>query len=467
MKNNFLKQFLNGGQQQYLFFFCIVLLSRIPFINAGYGAEEDSWGMMNAMQRMALTGRFEISRFPGHPIPEFIFGLMPFTPYYVINICTAFLSALAAVFFAAVLNQYKIKKAFWYAAALSFIPVIFIKSTDNMDYVWALAFIIMAWYFFLRQWLVLSAVLLALAFASRFTSIVFLPSVLMLLYFEHKKWKSVTTYALVFIVTVIICYSQIIIHYDSKVYVVPYILGFPDLLKTLYKSSIGVWGLLGCVAACGMIIQIAVGNCIINRQNKMVVWLALVLALLLFIWQPHKAAYLIVALPFLVFLWAVYGNGKYVTSITCLLIASNFLGGLYLKDAYRTKQPGSIELKIAGQPILFDVCKGPLLAEHEKRLQKIDFINTVLDTLPLLKQPAIILSGWYTNELEVLARRRHITLNCMYFMEPQLLEKNCAQHITVYFLPQQDAVNDIRWKVSNLTKNFSQPLFKSNTPFIF
>ena len=53
----------------------LVLLSRLPFLNAGYGVEEDSWGIAVAAYHTQLYGIMEASRLPGHPVNEFIYSI--------------------------------------------------------------------------------------------------------------------------------------------------------------------------------------------------------------------------------------------------------------------------------------------------------------------------------------------------------------------------------------------------------
>ena len=61
---------MNFSDRKYLPFFIlfiVVFISRLPFLSAGYGVEEDSWGIALAAAHTALTGVYEPSRFPGHP----------------------------------------------------------------------------------------------------------------------------------------------------------------------------------------------------------------------------------------------------------------------------------------------------------------------------------------------------------------------------------------------------------------
>jgi hypothetical protein len=60
----------------WLFLLClVVLISRLPFLDAGYGVEEDSWGIAVAAYHTNLYGVMEASRLPGHPVNEFIYSV--------------------------------------------------------------------------------------------------------------------------------------------------------------------------------------------------------------------------------------------------------------------------------------------------------------------------------------------------------------------------------------------------------
>ncbi len=52
--------------------FVFVLLSRLPFLDAGYGVNIDAWRVARAARTIALSHRYEASRLPGYPVQEFI-----------------------------------------------------------------------------------------------------------------------------------------------------------------------------------------------------------------------------------------------------------------------------------------------------------------------------------------------------------------------------------------------------------
>ena len=68
------KLFPENTVAQFIFLSLVVFLSRLPFLSAGYGSEEDAWLLPLTAKNIALSGRYELSRAPGHPLQEIIYS---------------------------------------------------------------------------------------------------------------------------------------------------------------------------------------------------------------------------------------------------------------------------------------------------------------------------------------------------------------------------------------------------------
>ena len=77
----------------------VVLLTRIPFIFSGFGAEEDAWGLILTARNISLTGIYEVSRMPGHPVQELLLSLIYKLPSWFLNLLTAIISTIGVLFF--------------------------------------------------------------------------------------------------------------------------------------------------------------------------------------------------------------------------------------------------------------------------------------------------------------------------------------------------------------------------------
>jgi hypothetical protein len=152
------------------FILLVIFLSRLPFLNNGYGSEEDAWGLALTVKHIALNGAYEASRLPGHPLQELVYSLVWNQGAFVFNLLTALISTAGIGFFISAFRKLNLRYAITSGIILAFIPVIYINSTNDMDYMWALSFILVAFYFLVKKNPILSGIFIGLAVGCRITS---------------------------------------------------------------------------------------------------------------------------------------------------------------------------------------------------------------------------------------------------------------------------------------------------------
>src|SRR6266508_3351426 len=54
----------------------VFYLTRLPFINEGYGTDPDAWRVVMTAQHLWDTGQYFPSRLPGNPLHEFVVALL-------------------------------------------------------------------------------------------------------------------------------------------------------------------------------------------------------------------------------------------------------------------------------------------------------------------------------------------------------------------------------------------------------
>ncbi|MEZ5068545.1 MAG: hypothetical protein R2847_08650 [Bacteroidia bacterium] len=124
-----------------LFIALVVLSSRLIFVDAGFGSEEDAWGYAVNAQLMEQSHTYEYARMPGHPVVEYVYSWLPVKEAWIFNICTALLSTIAVIFFFLILDRYRLQAVIG-SLMLAFTPAFYIHSSDAMDYNWSLMFFI-------------------------------------------------------------------------------------------------------------------------------------------------------------------------------------------------------------------------------------------------------------------------------------------------------------------------------------
>jgi hypothetical protein len=159
MKNTFL----------FLMVFSIVLVSRLPFIDAGYGIEQDGWRVAATARYFALSGEYKVSRFPGFPIVEFVCSLVWKHGALAMNFLTALASAVTAGMLSLIAKRYGSRDSILLALTFAFTPIVFINSTVTMDYLWAMMFVSLGWYAGLNGKPIFAGLLLGIAIGCRIT----------------------------------------------------------------------------------------------------------------------------------------------------------------------------------------------------------------------------------------------------------------------------------------------------------
>jgi hypothetical protein len=445
--------------------FLIVFLSRLPFISAGYGVEEDSWGIALAAFHTKITGVYEPSRFPGHPVQELIYSALWGQGPIVYNILTAFFSSIAAVSFALILKHFNFRYYFLAALAFAFTPVVYISSSYTIDFMWSEAFVLMSFYAVLKNRLTLSGVLLGLAVGCRVTCGVMLIPFLLIIAEDfdfHKNLRILLKIGIPMLVTSIIAFLPLFIQFGSSFFMYYDQFPYPPAAKVLYKASVGVFGLIGmmavivfvCIALAGK--RLRLPSELFPQLNKKVVYasvLIITLYLISYFRLPQKSGYLIPVIPFLLILSGYYLNARSFKIFCSLLIASSFFCSINLTDKLRGAVFSDLAytFKISGQEIFFDPVSGPVFSDLSKRLQKMKYTDEVIEKARRLDPRTVIIAGWWYNEIMVTMidqEQKPVVIFESYIPEQKMKEYILSGYKIAY-LPEQNIYNDLMYKIKS------------------
>lgn len=448
----------------------IVLLFRLPFISAGYGSEEDAWGLAVTARNTFHTRVYEVSRIPGHPLQELIYALTWNNSPLLFNFMTALFSSVTVFVFGKILIHLNIKNVIPACIALAFTPVYYIASTNTMDYVWALCFILCSFYFILKKRFFLSSLFIALAVGCRITSVIAWIPFAVYLFREIEKEKragallqfffnSLVLSLLVYL-PVLHIYGFSFLNYNNQ-------FGYPPLIKSFFKASVGVWGSIGLAAFIYLSVVTVKSflkkSFVPGEKNVMLLFFVyLVLFLIIHIKEPHKAAYLIPVLPFLILFFAKYSSKRQLVVFATALVISSFSFGINLADSNRSSIGSALSFRkeINGQQVSFDLLKGALLDDYEKRLQRMAFAKqVVLKAKTELKEKSLIITSYWQNY--ILMQQDYEGLPSVKFAqyvdELQLLNFK-REGYQIYYLPEADKWNDAAYK-KIFTAQCGNPLF--------
>jgi hypothetical protein len=163
--------------------------SRVPFLNSGFGDDIDAWMMANSAYDLITEHVYSTSRAPGYPLPEYIDSLVIQHGWLATNTLTMILSLASVIVFAKILKRLNVPNKGLLVVTYAFLPILWINSTNTMDYMWALSFIIFTWFFALRHQWGVAGLMMGLAVASRITSAALILPFLYLLMTETRGRK--------------------------------------------------------------------------------------------------------------------------------------------------------------------------------------------------------------------------------------------------------------------------------------
>jgi hypothetical protein len=448
----------------------LVLCSRLPFLDGGYGVEEDSWGIAVAAYHTHLYGVMEASRLPGHPVNEFVYSLFWGYGSWLLNFFSALCSVISFILFYLTAKKLNVKHYAWASLALVFTPVVYINSTCTIDYLWALMFALASFYTLVNKKLVWSAIFLALAVGCRINAAVLFVPYLCWYFFESNKQTNLKPYIIfsgVFAATNFLCFIPIIQVYGWNFFSYSDQFPYPNWAKILYKASIGVIGLPSLILLIFLFIKNLKDFKVkikLNALNLMFFSL-LILQIGAYLMLPQKSAYLMLLVPFGILWLSHYFTPKSFLWLCMAIIFSSFFMSVNLTDHFRGAQHSKLAIKktIAGQEIFFDPLTGPLINDYSKRLNKLDYTAQVLNKVQKINYPTVIICGWWFNQIliEQMELPTQGLVRFAFYLSPDLMEQYQLKGYQIYYLSEQEVYNDLFYGFSR-TKAMANPFLFVN-----
>lgn len=470
---------MNFSDRKYLPFlvlFIVVFVSRLPFLSAGFGVEEDSWGIVLAAAHTALTGTYEPSRFPGHPVHEFIYSAFPFHSALFYNLFSTFFSALATLFFALILQHLKFKHFIIAALALAFTPVFYISSTYTIDFVWTIAFILISFFCLLKEKFIFCGIFLGLAIGCRITSgAMFLP--FLIIFWQKNNMRGNIKIALKVLIPLVIVsfisYLPLMIEFGASFFMYYDQFPYPSIAKVFYKMIPGVFGFLG-VLAIGICLvwlfinrnKLSKGSMFENglglptgQAGKKIILSSIVVIILFVISYfrlPQKSGYMITVIPFVIILFGYYLNSKLFNFLCCSLILSSFFCSINLTDTHRgaTYSRLAVVFNVSGQELFFDPVSGPIFSDYSKRKIKIKYTDEVIEMAASISSKTVVIAGWWYNQIMVGLFPDNNTRNVIFesYIDEQKMKDYISKGYAIKYLPEQNIYNDQMFKMKSTDK---------------
>jgi len=451
-------------QERTLFWFVIILiaLSRIPFLFYGYGSEEDAWALPLVAERIATTGNYEVSRLPGHPFQEIAYSLIWNSGSVYYNLITLIISTSGIACFMLFLKKLNLQTWLWVGIGIAATPIFYINSTNDLDYTWALGFILISFYLAIKNKPLLAGLFIACAIGCRITSGAMLLPLMIILWhctLPDSRFKNLNRLVISSIVFSALIFVPVFNIYGFSFFTYYEHFPIPGFFKNFYKGTIAVWGIIGLATLImaftwalfkrKIFQEVTFENKNLSKEFLLVCLVTIALYVISFLRMPLKAAFMIPIIPFVIAGLSLIIPFRFLKVFVILLIVSTFSFGINLSDPLRGSKESkhSIQKNIGGQKIVVDPFVGLLMADITKRQQRTAYSNNVLSKTKFIKNPTYIIAGWWLADLLVLQRENENKMvNFGYYTDEPDLLKYKKEGKKLFYLPEQDSFNDLRFR---------------------
>jgi hypothetical protein len=158
-------------------------------------------------------------------------------------------------------------------------------------------------------------------------------------------------------------------------------------------------------------------------------------------------------------LFAILEIPTCLKTLVVLLVFSCIAFGINLNDPIRGSRPSQLALNIETSRglISLDPLVGQVIADQDKRKNKMLFAKKISTALPLLSGNTLLIAGWYQNEISYFTRTIETKKwKMVYYENEDELRKHLEKGYNIYYLPEQDFYNNLRFK-GNFTNDYALP----------
>ena len=442
-----------GSWREIALLFLGNLLVHLPFINAGYGREEDAWAQALNAREIWETGTYEVSRLPGHPLYELLLaGLWPIehSPW-LFNLISALASSLSVVYFYKIAKKLNLLNVLALSIAFSFIPTFFIAGTYTIDYNIGLLFILLSFYQLLKGRYWLTGIFIGIATGIRISHLGFMLPWAILIFTRTHSFKNVIRMSLPGIAVAALAFVPPLLTYGFG-FVDFHKPPYPAMVKVLYKMSFGLYGVpllffFGAffIAHLQRPFSFWTLHSYYSRMPRgffLSVLIIFVMQLVVFLRLPFKSEFFIPFLPFLLLYLGTIMSRNWAVGLALSSVASCFFMGFDYSNPYRGAPNGvtSISFEAGDKALFFDPLKGPAIIDYQKRKVKSKLVDDFNGWANKYKGNAYVIAGWYWPEIEVKQQYPDRITVDYYATEDEL--KNAQQMgQTIFFLPEINEAN--------------------------
>ncbi len=426
----------------------VVFVTRIPFLDYGYGSDSDGWLVALAAKEIATSGHYVASRLPGYPVQELTYALIYNAGPLAFNTVTAILSALGVSFFVLLVKAMGGKGYILAGLALAFTPVVYINSANAMDYVWELAFMLGSLYFVLGGRPLIAGALMGLAIGSRISSGAMLVPLSLMLYQPGAGRDNLKRFAQLWLGALLVggvAFLPVILSYGSDFLTIyPFRTSFAGVMG---QATVGVWGEIGTAAIVAALAwtlwrrRSTRGEPSIPPVSRLMIaaWLlAIGIYALAYFRFPYEAGYLTPAVPFAMLLLGRFLARKLFHLVCIALLVSPFIFNLSLPLIVNDVMFSSLRARfqVLDERAAVDFVYGPLIYDHLRRVYDLELVDRILTFGEGVTEETVVVTGnWYPKIVVPLGSEAQPMVRYFHLLDEAEAYAYVQRGVTIYLMP--------------------------------
>lgn len=351
----------------------VLFLCYFPFTVLGYGADNDSYRVLDTGRWLVTEHRYEPSRHPGYPLHELtVLALNRIGGSILCNLGSVACSLCVTAGFLKLARAASIPWRQPLALVMGLQPIYWIASTFTIDYFWSLSLLMIGLICVLRRRVIIAGIALGLALGYRLGAI---PGVIIILAYALLTMRDlrgrVIIACLIAMTITIVCYIPSFLWANRTLAFLRPMIGDEQLwtLKLragrFFYKNIYFWGIGAAMMVWGILLfraRILAAQWAGPRRGLIALSLAFILAYqVMYFRYPIERAYLLPMLPFLFLLLGMVIRSRAGLGVLAVLVlAHNFVS----INISRPDTPG----KASGAQFGLWIERGELLQDVRVRL---------------------------------------------------------------------------------------------------
>jgi len=311
----------------------LTVLTRIPFLWTGYGADYDAWLVAKSGLTLWNTGIYHESRLPGYPLHEIVSApLVGLGGSVLSNSATLVITLIAILVWSKIVQKVGTHHKLL-VVAFAFAPVVWQHSAVTLDYMWSMLFVLVAVYALLDSRVLLSGVALGLASWFLPSNFIIIIPLACLTYLQSRRPRQLAILLLSAATVSAISFTPLIYKFGLPGWVIATQAKMSDVTDPTMSMRVisFTYRLIYFVGPISMVVAVyslwrgrgSLKGAMQSREPILVTSIVgTIVVLLLFLWLPLERAYLLPAFPFLLLILDKVSSTRTFAIFTMCLIMS-------------------------------------------------------------------------------------------------------------------------------------------------